>query len=309
MSPKPHAGSIAGRAIALIEAPSNLGLMPLLPGGEPGTRKAPEALRRAGLHAALAPAVIARVEAAPYDPDEAHKTQIRNVAAIADHAVRLANEIGAQLEADRFPLVIGGDCSILLGAALALRRRGAYGLLYIDGHTDFYLPEQSATGGAAGMDLAFVTGFGPDALADLEGLRPYFRTGDVAAIGNRDGEIRPGPLPPAAEAMGAYADLATLRREPIAAVLRRAFAAIDLASLDGIWIHCDVDVLDGEIMPAVDSPQPDGLSYAELAEVLQTALATGKVAGCQLTIFDPDLDPDGTIAARLAAELAQAVLD
>jgi len=56
------------------------------------------------------------------------------------------------------PLVLGGDCSILLGTTLALRRRGRFGLLFIDGHADFYQPEVEPKGEAASMDLAFATG-------------------------------------------------------------------------------------------------------------------------------------------------------
>jgi arginase len=57
-----------------------------------------------------------------------------------------------------FPLVLGGDWSILPGSALALKRRGRFGLLFIDGHTDLLTPTTSQTGGVAGMDLSIVTG-------------------------------------------------------------------------------------------------------------------------------------------------------
>jgi arginase len=49
----------------------------------------------------------------------------------------------------------------VLAAALALRRRGRYGLLFIDGQADFFQPEADPYGEAASMDLAFVTGHGP----------------------------------------------------------------------------------------------------------------------------------------------------
>jgi hypothetical protein len=53
----------------------------------------------------------------------------------------LADQIEAILDNGEFPVVLGGDCSLLLGTALALRRRGRYGVLYIDGDADFYRPE------------------------------------------------------------------------------------------------------------------------------------------------------------------------
>ena len=75
------------------------------------------------------------------------------------------------------------------------------------------------------------------------------------------------------------------------------------APLDGVWVHLDVDVLDSTIMPAVDSPQPDGLSFAELHELLSTLLTAPEVHGLQVTIFDPDLDPTGRYAGELSGLL------
>jgi CRP/FNR family transcriptional regulator, cyclic AMP receptor protein len=45
----------------------------------------------------------------------------------------------------------------LLGNLLALRRRGRYGLLFLDGHADFYQPEAEPNSEAASMDLALAT--------------------------------------------------------------------------------------------------------------------------------------------------------
>ena len=43
----------------------------------------------------------------------------------------------------------------MLGATLALKPRGRFGLLFIDGHADFYQPEVNPNGEAASMDHAF----------------------------------------------------------------------------------------------------------------------------------------------------------
>jgi arginase len=63
-------------------------------------------------------------------------------------------------------------------------------------------------------------------------------------------------------------------------------------------------VLDPEIMPAVDSPEPGGLTHQELAGLLEALASSELAVGMQLTIFDPDLDPDG----RLAADLTDTVV-
>jgi arginase len=81
------------------------------------------------------------------------------------------------------------DCSILLGTALALRRCGRYGLLFIDGHADFYQPEVNPNGEVASMELGFVTGHGPALLTNIEQrARPLVRQDDIVVFGFRDAE-------------------------------------------------------------------------------------------------------------------------
>jgi len=112
-------------------------------------------------------------------------TGLRNESEISNYTIELADRIGDLMDMSQFPLVLGGDCGILLGSALALKRRGRFGLLFIDGHTDLLTPATSPTGGVAGMDLAIVTGTGPTDLPSIEGLIPYFQPEDVALLGFR----------------------------------------------------------------------------------------------------------------------------
>ncbi|MGW7487797.1 arginase family protein [Streptomyces sp. NPDC054786] len=62
----------------------------------------------------------------------------------------------------------------------------------------------------------------------------------------------------------------------------------------------DADVLDPSVMPAVDSPDPGGLLTGELRVLLGPLAASPRCAGINVTIYDPDRDPDGTGAALLA---------
>jgi arginase len=300
--------NIAGKPITIVEAPSNLGLKPPSPGREPGTARAPAALRRAGLHELVSPARVVRVDAPAYAADENRAINVRNVGTIADYSRKLADAVGGCLARGEFPLVLGGDCSILLGNMLGLRRRGDPALLYIDGHTDFYLPEQSTSGGAAGMDLAFVTGWGPDALTNIEGLMPYVREERVAALGNRDFDrLPPAPIPSAPASRMHYRHLAALREAGMAQAAKEALAAVHDGKPRDMFLHVDVDVLDSTIMPAVDSPQANGLRYDELTALLKAIIASGLVSGMEVTIFDPDLDPDGRLARELATVLADSL--
>ena len=288
------------RRLAIIEAPSNLGLMALGDDAEPGTRHAPATLRQLGLHDRLAAEHVVTVEPPPYSRDDQRRINIRNIDAIAEYSIRLADAVEEAVEAGYFPLVLGGDCSILIGSMLGLARQREAALLYVDGHMDFYLPEQSATGGGAGMDLALVTGWGPSALTDLEGRWPYVTTRRVAALANRDHEgAPPSSIPAIAESGMVYRPLERLRGEGMEACVNAALNLID-ADREGFWIHFDVDAIDSRLMPAVDSPQADGLDWKEAAALLATALKRGAL-GLQVTIYDPSRDP-GHAAGKVLIE-------
>ena len=282
------------RKLAVVEAPSVLGLRPT------GVEDLPAALLGAGLAEGLGAQHAGRVEPPPYDPERDPATGLLNPGGIAAYSVALAGAVGDVLDHGRFPVVLGGDCSVLLGALLALRRRDRHGLLFLDGHTDFYQPSAEPAGEVASMELALATGRGPRVLADLEGRGPLVRDGDVVALGFRDAEESAGygmqPLPPALPAM----ELHTVRALGAAEAARRAVRVLTGDGTGaGYWIHLDVDVLDDAIMPAVDYRQPDGLTWQELETVLRTALTDGGAAGLTVAIFNPRLDPDGTLAQRL----------
>ncbi|MDT0391612.1 arginase family protein [Streptomyces dubilierae] len=288
------------RNVAIIEAPSVLGLRPT------GVEDLASALLGAGLADALGARTVGRVEPPPYDPERDAQTGLLNPDGIAAYSAALADAVGAVLDGGRFPLVLGGDCSVLLGNLLALRRRDRHGLLFLDGHTDFYQPEAEPAGEVASMELALATGRGPRVLADLEGRGPLVRDGDVVALGFRDAEESAAfgmqPLPAALHAM----ELDTVRALGAAEAVRRAVGLLSGGAGAGFWVHLDVDVLDDALMPAVDYRQPDGLTWQELETILRTALASGTAVGLDVAIFNPRLDPDGTLTRRLADCLAGA---
>jgi arginase len=78
--------------------------------------------------------------------------------------------------------------------------------------------------------------------------------------------------------------------------------------LDGFWIHLDADVLDDSIMPAVDYRLDDGLSLSELSELLKKIIATGRAIGLDITIFNPNLDFDGSIVHKFVSSVVEGLL-
>jgi arginase len=284
---------------AIVEAPSILGLKPT------GVDRLPEELLRHGLADELHARRAGRVAPAVAYSDERDATLTLNARGIAEYSVRLADTVADVVARGEFPILLGGDCSILLGSSLALRRRGRYGLLFLDGHADFYQPEANPNGEAASMDLALATGRGPELLTNLEGLRPLVRDEDVVAFGFRDKEEQrkfgSQPLPPQLLAL----DLSEVRR---LGAKRAAERAVEhLAAPDGFFIHLDADVVSDDLMPAVDYRIPDGLSWDELRTVLEVALASGRAVGIEITIYNPALDASGASGRGLSRTLIEAL--
>jgi arginase len=275
---------------AIVEAPSALGHVP----EHLGVERAPEVLLGAGLADGLAARRAGRVEAAGYSADRDPVTQIMNPQAIRDYSPLLADAVTAVLDEGEFPVVLGGDCSILLGTMLALRRRGRYGLLYIDGDADFYQPEVNPLNGAASAsDLAFATGYGPGVVTDIEGQQPLVRAADVVVFACRDAADRKRQV----RRLGAGA----AAREAVGYLTR------DGGPEEGFWIHLDADVLDETIMQAVDDPRPDGLAWDEVVSALSIAVRSGRAVGLQVAIYNPDIDADGSNGRGLATTVREAL--
>ena len=295
------------RPIAVLDAPSNLGLRPPAPGVVPGCYKLAGALRDQGFVNRIGAQDAGYLVPPRYDVSTWEPSQgIYNAAGVASYTSRLAYRISRLLGLGTFPVVLGGDCSVLFGAGLALRRQDArYGLAYLDGSADFLrLRQAGRIGAAAGETLALATGRGQDEVVNIDGLGPYWRDEDIVVLGNRADDE---DVPNLADAGIACWTSPAIQEAGAGAVAARTLE--HLAPLDGFWVHLDVDVLDESIMPAVDAPDPGGLDHAELLALLRPLLADERCAGINVTIYDPDLDPDGRYGAELADTLVAAFAD
>lgn len=298
------------RKIAVLDAPSNLGLRPPQPGRQPGVRHLPKSLRAHGLLQRLQAHDAGETKPPDYSAAPDHPTGFRNGAKIAAYSIALSQRVAALIQTGHFPLVLGGDCSILLGNMLALRRLGEYGLCFLDGHQDFAFPRTTSYLGsyaAAGLDLALATGRGPEALTNLLGLRPYVDEANVVALGFYDD---PADAPDyQTEALYLTRiqtiDIDALRELGPGRAARSARERLESPGLKGFWIHLDADVLDQSLMPAVDSPNPRGMGYRDLIAVLRELLQSDRATGMEITILDPELDPDGRATAEFVGAITQ----
>ncbi|BFM41542.1 arginase family protein [Flavobacterium sp. CFS9] len=279
------------KEICIVEFPSNLGLKEPQPGKEPGVKNLPDWLWKHQLHKIIHPKSITRLDPPKYSNKRDPETQILNSNSLIDYAREQAYLINNLLSQNKFPFILGGDCSILLGTAIALKQKGNYGLFYLDGHTDFMNVSLSETGGVGGMAASIVTGNGADKLTNILNLRPYIKEENLWCVGNREyddeyeNEIR--------NSSAAYVSLGHLRKQGILKSVQSFLSEIENKNLDGFWLHIDVDVLNDSIMPCVDSRTPDGLTYAEFNELTSLLFQSNLLTGLEITILDPDLDPTG----------------
>jgi arginase len=260
--------------IALIKAPSHLGLRPPRPGHEPGTWRAPEVLVSAGLEAGLRPASTLELARPSYDFEAQPGTRLRN-----GRTLHQFNELVADA---------------------------------VDGHSDFRHPgnydADAVLGAVAGMDLALATGRGEALLTDWDGRPgPLVPDERVVQIGDRETRDADDAWPDVLTSEISMLDVCWVRKHGIPAVLTRAFETLDRFPALPFWLHRDVDVLDQTVMPAVDSPGNPGLAYAEVTALLRGFLASPRCLGLDVTIFDSDLDPDRRYAREVATTLVDGI--
>ncbi|NMO53918.1 arginase family protein [Actinoplanes sp. TBRC 11911] len=278
-----------------------------------GEMRAPEALRAAGL-TGLADLDLG--DAATVISDS-RRDAATGVLALTD-TIAAAGELAAALRAGirdhpaRRPLIIGGDCSLLLGVFAGLPgladefdggRDGAVGLWMVDGHPDYLDAAGSDTGETADLELALLTGDGPESLVTLGGRVPMVAARHVALIGHRTSGLDAAA---AAELARVPGDMLALDARAVVgdprATGRRAAAWAARLRLP-MWLHVDVDVLDPSAMPAVTYPQAGGPDLDQLAALLTPLAAAPDLIGVSVADFRPDLDPDGRYAARLVGLL------
>jgi len=297
------------RHIAIIGAPSSIGIKPYDDGAARHLDQAPGVLRDLGLVQRLSATDLGDVTPPAYRDFVRQPGRVRNEAELAMYSIALGERVAAALSDDHFPVVLGGDCSIVLGCLLGARHstRCAVGLLYLDAHADFSSPEESRTGSAASMCLALAIGHGHTPLATLDGRGPLARAEKVVAIGRRD----------AAEPWYGHADLAAsaildipdvaLRSggasAAVAAALPRLTSRAPGEKEDGFWIHLDADFINPIQVPAVDSPEPGGPMIEDVAKLLMPFVHHPRALGLELTIYDPGLDPDRSSAHLLVSLL------
>jgi arginase len=296
-------------SIAVIGAPSAIGTSPYDSGEVRRLDLAPGSLQEREIVERLAASDLGDVVPPQRYSDLVRPSGgVRNQDDVAGYARQLADRVASATRDGRFVLLLGGDCSILLGALLGLRQggRSQVGLVYFDAHSDFATLEESRSGSASSMNLSLAIGRVDTPLARLDGARPLVRAEDVIHIGSRDegepygnAELRPAGIIDVSQRV--------IDAKGVDEVVIETLAHLSPTN-EGFWVHFDVDVLDPEVMPAVDSPISGGLGLEAATELLSPVVRHPAALGLQITIYDPTIDPDGTGASRIVELLERSLV-
>jgi len=282
---------MAGRI--LIQAPIDSS------GAGRGEEHAPSALVAAGLLERIDVQAVVESDARIRDSSRDPATGVIGADQIRHAVEAIASDVRSALVSGATPLVVGGDCTLLLGVFLGVARPTA--LWFVDGHADFFDGETSPTGEAADMDLAVLTGHGPPGL--LPGADRLVAPAAVSLLGHRPAELGPGT---ATENGRIDHDIFALTSVEIRELGPRSLGEEVASRSSGpAWVHVDLDVLDERVLPAVSYPQSLGLDWRELVELVHPLAASPGLVGVSVADLNPDLDPDGRHARRTVDALAE----
>jgi arginase len=264
-----------------------------------GTELSPAALRDLGLAVRLGATDAGDLDVRITGPEREPASGIVGWPSVGSTVTGIRAAVTELLAVGERPLLVGGCCTILMGAAPAARDAfGRVGLAYVDGHVDVYDHRTSPTGEAADMPVAALLGLGwPDLLAAM-GVMPVIEGRDIVVLGARDPDEAAdiGDLPDQLGLRVHGPDAVAADPGGLGQAARSQFAVADLP----YWLHLDVDVLDETAFPATDVLMPGGIDLPQLAALLRPLGQDPRLIGASVGCYNPEKDPGGGCGRALA---------
>jgi len=202
-----------------------------------------------------------------------------------------------------------GNCTSVIGMLGGLQHAGEdgrpleVGLVFIDAHGDFNVPETTLSGMLGGMPVAVSAGLALHNLRRESGLEAAIVTEHIVMGAVRDLDPLERELVEASNVQHLSTLDLTRRPEAVRAQIRRLAASTDV-----IYVHVDMDVLDPREVPGHPLTVPDGPTSVELADALAAMFEEPKVAALGIASTPAgDRDPD-RVSLRAAYNLVKGAL-
>ena len=291
--------------VALIGAPTDIGA------GHRGASMGPEALRVAGLAEALTARGLQVSDrgnlTGPVNPWLPPRDGYRHLDAVVAWNRAVLDAVGAELDAGRLPILLGGDHCLAVGSITAVARhcraRGKrLRVLWLDAHADFNTSTITPSGNLHGMPVACLCGNGPQALTGLGGHVPALDPAAIRQIGIRS--VDPGEKRLVHDIGLDIYDMRTIDEIGMKRVLERALAGIDAGT--HLHVSFDVDFLDPEIAPGVGTTVPGGPNYREAQLCMEMIADSGRLGSLDIMELNPAFDTRNR-TAQLAVDLVESL--
>lgn len=293
---------------SLIGAPTDIGA------GARGASMGPEALRVAGLQAALESHGLQVFDrgnlSGPPNPWQPPVDGYRHLADVVDWNQRVFDAVYAELQLGHLPILLGGDHCLGLGSISAVARHCAEAgkklrVLWLDAHTDFNTSDLTPSGNVHGMPVACLCGFGPEALTQLArmpGGGPALQTNQIRQIGIRS--VDEGEKRFVHEQGLEVFDMRYIDEVGMRQTMQQALEGVDANT--HLHVSFDVDFLDPAIAPGVGTTVPGGPTYREAQLCMEMIADSGRLASLDIMELNPALDVRNSTAV-LAVDLVESL--
>jgi arginase family enzyme len=201
----------------------------------------------------------------------------------------VAERVGPLLaQPGHVPLLIGCDCSVVVGTTQAVARASAdeVHVLYVDGDFDDAAPDPTRCQSAAALAAWLLTHASPFWTG------PPLRPSQVTVLGASGASL---------SGLNGIS-LAEMRRAGAREAARQALAAIPESAR--VVLHLDIDVFAHADLPAAYFPHQEGLTRSEGAALLGPLLSDPRLALVEIAEYASLRDADRRAAAQLSDLLA-----
>lgn len=290
---------------SLIGAPTDVGA------GARGASMGPEALRVAGLQAALESHGLTVIDtgnlSGPSNPWQPPVDGYRHLPEVTAWNRAVFDAVHAELAAGRLPVLLGGDHSLGLGSIAAVARHcrdqgRKLRVLWLDAHADFNTSALTPSGNVHGMPVACLCGFGPRELTEVAGYAPALRPDQIRQIGIRS--VDAGEKRFVHEQGLEVFDMRFIDEEGMRRTMERALEGVDAET--HLHVSFDVDFLDPEIAPGVGTTVPGGPTYREAQLCMEMIADSGRLGSLDIVELNPALDVRNK-TALLAVDLVESL--
>ena len=287
---------MAAREIHIIGVPIGIG------GGKPGTAHGPRHAREAGLVETLAKH-LAQVPVEDLGDVVLEPEPGRNRLQIAAEWSKLVRKQTCELARNGIlPVVIGGDHSLATGSIAGVtsaRREAGYpapGVLWFDAHTDINTHESTPSGNPHGMSAAALTGFDVDHLSTVVGEDGRIERHRLVFVGARD--IDPGEQIHLEQAGITVFSSEQIHQEGIDSIISQALEIVS-PDQEPFCLSFDIDVVDPEHAPGVDTGVQDGLDPEQTKHALERIGAHAPLLLVDAVELNPETDQEDQTAKLL----------